>query len=279
MITHEFTHSLGFAGLCTSSGTSEINGTDPGVFSLITQSLQRSNGTPLFAAGGNFTGIALELISNDIVFGGVNAMAANGGIAPKIYAPGTFAPGSSLSHLDTATYPAAVMKHAISSGTTAREYTAIEIGILQDIGYPDASAPITELAEAWVDFAFAGSEQGSTTNPYNTLQEAIDILTPAGVINIKGDTADSDTTEAPRIIKTMTVDAINGDVRIGVAAKAGKSTASILDTPYAEDTIALANNVALSLGHGEQSGTSGTAESSIGTVPSGKNDADDRLPG
>ena len=39
-------------------------------------------------------------------FTGPQATAANGGIAPRLYAPNPWEPGSSYSHLDDDTFPA-----------------------------------------------------------------------------------------------------------------------------------------------------------------------------
>lgn len=140
VLLHEFTHGLGFAALSTATGTSSISGGNPGVFTLLTDGLLRGTGSvDLWNAAYTFTGSSADLISNDVYFTGPNATAANGGSNPRIYAPGTFAPGSSLSHWNTATYPTAVMRHATASGVQTRQYSAIDIGALRDLGYGGAS--------------------------------------------------------------------------------------------------------------------------------------------
>ena len=139
---HEFTHSLGFLSLVTSAGVSSISGGDPGVFSVYNSFLERGDGTDLFGPGGNFLGTAADLISNDVFFNGANATAANGGNRVQVYAPGTFASGSSISHIQGVT--GAVMQSSIGLGVQRRAYTAQELGILQDIGWTMQSSSVPE---------------------------------------------------------------------------------------------------------------------------------------
>jgi photosystem II stability/assembly factor-like uncharacterized protein len=75
----------------------------------------------------------------------------------------------------------------------------------------------TNLSEAWVDFAYAGPQLGTQSNPFRSLDGAVTALKNdgTGVIKIKGDTADSASDETPRLTKPMTIQAINGAVRIG----------------------------------------------------------------
>ena len=96
---HEISHGLGFLSLVSSSGTSRINGTDPGVFSVYDTFLERGDGTKLFGSGGNYLGTAGDLTSNDVFFDGPNATAANGGSPVQVYAPGTVPTGSSIRHI------------------------------------------------------------------------------------------------------------------------------------------------------------------------------------
>ncbi len=142
VLLHEFTHGLGFTALSDSSGNSTISGGSPGVFTPLTNGLLRGTGSvDLWNASFAFVGAAADLISNDVFFTGTNATAANGAVNPKIYAPGTFASGSSLSHWDTPTFPTAVMRHSTAAGVTTRQYSAVDIGGLQDIGYASAADP------------------------------------------------------------------------------------------------------------------------------------------
>ncbi|RMF40433.1 MAG: PEP-CTERM sorting domain-containing protein, partial [Planctomycetota bacterium] len=129
---HEVTHGLGFLSLLAADGTSALTGADPGPYSVYDSFLQRGDGTKLFNAGaGDFTGSTSDLTSNDVFFGGPNAVAANGGNPVQVYAPSTFAPGSSLSHVSAPS----LMNFSIAPGVKRRTYSAQELGILEDIGY------------------------------------------------------------------------------------------------------------------------------------------------
>ncbi|MCL4693389.1 MAG: hypothetical protein KJ060_12880 [Candidatus Hydrogenedentes bacterium] len=142
VLLHEYTHGLGFSAAADASGLSTINGTNPGSFTNLTDGLLRGTGSvDLWNAAFTFVGAAADLISNDVFFTGANATAANGASNPKIYAPGAFAAGSSLSHWDTTTFPTAVMRHSTAAGVTTRQYSAVDIGGLQDIGYSSAADP------------------------------------------------------------------------------------------------------------------------------------------
>jgi hypothetical protein len=142
VLLHEFTHGLGFTSLSDASGNSLVSLGSPGVFTPLTNGLLRNTGTvDLWDAAFTFVGAAADLISNDVYFTGANATAANGASNPKIYAPGTWAQGSSLSHWDTTTFPTAVMRHSTAAGVTTRQYSAVDIGGLLDIGYPSATDP------------------------------------------------------------------------------------------------------------------------------------------
>jgi hypothetical protein len=75
----------------------------------------------------------------------------------------------------------------------------------------------------WVDFAFTGSESGSELNPFNTLGEGLSDALEPGTVKIKGDSGDTVSNETLTIDQTVTLEAINGTVRIGDAG--GRSEA------------------------------------------------------
>lgn len=132
---HEVTHAMGFLSLVDAAGLSGINGTNPGVFSVFDSFLERGNGVALFGPGGTYNGNAGDLTSGDVFFAGPNAFAANGGAPVQVYAPNPFAPGSSISHIDHTAHPNSLMNFAIGPGDMRRAYSAIEVAILQDIGW------------------------------------------------------------------------------------------------------------------------------------------------
>ena len=139
---HEVTHAMGFLSLVDANGNSLFGG-NPDTFSVMNSFMERGDGTDLFASGATaeFLGAPADLTSNDVFFNGPNANAANGGNPVKIYAPGTFAPGSSISHVDLSVFPNAVMTHAVAPGVSKKAYTDIDLGILQDIGWSLTAVP------------------------------------------------------------------------------------------------------------------------------------------
>lgn len=132
---HEITHSMGFISLVSASGQSVLTGTDPGTYSVFNSFMEKGDGSALFGAGGDFLGVPMDLTNGDVFFDGANATAANGGTPIELYAPGTFSSGSSLGHIDPVTFSDFVMNPAIGAGTQRREYNAIELGILADLGW------------------------------------------------------------------------------------------------------------------------------------------------
>ncbi len=91
---------------------------------------------------------------NGLLFNGPNAVTANGGQIVSLYSPTTWNDGSSGSHLDTDFFTGAnfqMMNHAasVSEGLDIRTLSAIEIGILKDIGYTQA-VPEPSAGLFWV---------------------------------------------------------------------------------------------------------------------------------
>ena len=80
-------------------------------------------------------------------FGGTNAVDAYGGLVP-IYTPDPWEPGSSGSHVDDFTFTdsdALLMNAVADSGPGVRVISAVELGILRDIGYTVDPQPSAAL--------------------------------------------------------------------------------------------------------------------------------------
>lgn len=133
-IFHEFTHALGFSSSFSFDGSG-----DPSQYDWF---LKDAYGDWLVDNAGN---IDLNVWDNakesTLYFVGANAVAANGGNPVILYTPSQWEDGSSVSHLDKAYYPDAMMKHDRGEGPEARDYNAIEVGILTDLGYSRTTAP------------------------------------------------------------------------------------------------------------------------------------------
>ncbi len=154
---HELTHAIGFASDINQNGSSswgDAAGT-PSSWAPFDQFVAHTDGTSLingttFALdGSNWT---LDSVggtgASGLAFNGANAVAAAGGLV-YLYSPTTWKDGSSGSHLDTDFYDGTngtienMMNHASShaDGLDIRKYTAIEFGILKDIGYTNIVIP------------------------------------------------------------------------------------------------------------------------------------------
>jgi hypothetical protein len=156
VVLHEICHGLGFVSLAKKSGTVGSFGllqasdfaplvtsfpwpvldTLPGIFDHF---LVNALTQPLDTFTNPSTSLGTQLSNNNIYFNGSNAMAANGNIKPRMYAPGTFSLGSSVLHLNEATYPTGNINELMTPNAAAANANhnpgPICIGILKDIGW------------------------------------------------------------------------------------------------------------------------------------------------
>jgi len=89
-----------------------------------------------------------------LYFGGSNAVAAYGGLVP-LYTPRPWEPGSSVSHLDDSTFTGAnqkIMNATAATGLGVRVLSAVELGILKDLGYQVSPSAPASLAFVGVIF-------------------------------------------------------------------------------------------------------------------------------
>ena len=150
ILTHEFTHGTGFINFVNQNGQG-INGQtvgSPDGYSVYDSNLQRGNGagaTPLFnkdITNANFASFAnsgnASTFTNGnnattgLFFGGKYAKEIYGSPVP-LYAPTTFAPGSSIGH-DNTTSPVGLMNYSIGQNTV-RPFQPYEIGMMMDLGW------------------------------------------------------------------------------------------------------------------------------------------------
>ena len=147
---HELLHTVGFLSSVSQDG-SDLWGTnvnDPSTWEPFDQFVADNagaliNGTTFIndktrwdAASVGGTG------SNGLFFIGANAMAANGGNAVNLYSPTSgWENGSSGSHLDDEQYNGLyAMESSTGTGLGIRTFSAIEMGILRDIGFSNLTA-------------------------------------------------------------------------------------------------------------------------------------------
>ncbi len=88
-------------------------------------------------------------------------------------------------------------------------------GSFSGTSYVVFSSEPAQGRKLWVDFAHSGVKEGTHPLPYDTVLEALNAVFAGGVINIKGNTADSDSPEVLIIDQAVTLNAIGGTVTIG----------------------------------------------------------------
>ncbi len=153
---HELGHGLGFVGLSKKVGNEGSFGllqmadffplttsfpwpeldTLPGIFDRFLSDQQDG---PLAMMPNPSTLLGSAMTGNTLYFNGPIVMAMNGGQAPRIYAPGAFALGSSCVHLNESTYPVGnpneLMTPFSSAGSVNHDPGLICLWMLRDIGW------------------------------------------------------------------------------------------------------------------------------------------------
>ncbi|MCS6991637.1 MAG: M10 family metallopeptidase domain-containing protein [Chitinophagales bacterium] len=153
---HELGHGLGFVSLAkVSNGEGSLGLLTPGDFSPLTTSfpwpdldslpsiydrfLVDQDGQYLTELKNPSFALGQKLTSNSLYFAGLQATAANGNSAPRLYAPVTFALGSSITHLNESTYPAGhpdeLMTPFVSKGKKVNSIGPVTWAMLADLGW------------------------------------------------------------------------------------------------------------------------------------------------
>lgn len=142
---HEFTHTLGFASFVEQSGDPFFGMPAAGSWNTFDRLIVDKSGISIINPA-NFAlnqavwdagSVGGASPAEGLFFNGSNAVAANGGSPVGLYTPEIWEEGSSVSHLDDENPSLAgmMMLAASDTGPYARDYSAIEVGILEDLGY------------------------------------------------------------------------------------------------------------------------------------------------
>ncbi len=151
VVLHEITHGLGFAGSMTVAsgvGSWGFSSGYPVIYDRFTQngSGQYLIDTALFPNPSSVLGT--QLMGQNLYFNGANANTGNGGTPPKIYAPSSWAGGSSYSHLDYNTFintPNALMVYKIGTGEARHSPGPVTSGLFEDLGWTTSAPGDTTL--------------------------------------------------------------------------------------------------------------------------------------
>lgn len=128
---HEIGHTLGFAGRMQNDGSYKDF-----LFNQYDFFVVRTSDNALLwslSQADRYDAI----IGDNISWSGAQAIAANGGVLPKLYAPSTWESGSSYSHLDETTFALELMSPLYTDGTT-HEISALTMGMMVDMGWTSA---------------------------------------------------------------------------------------------------------------------------------------------
>jgi hypothetical protein len=138
---HELLHTLGFLSYVQQAGANTGQ-----TWTVYDSFLVNSAGNRIIgpdylwssAYNPNLTGA-----NRGVYFSGPNAVAANNGLVP-LYTPNPWVSGSSLSHLSDYVFTGSkdtLMTAVVSRGPAPRALSAVELGILRDLGYTVAPGP------------------------------------------------------------------------------------------------------------------------------------------
>ncbi|MDQ3186816.1 MAG: PEP-CTERM sorting domain-containing protein [Pseudomonadota bacterium] len=148
---HEFTHALGFTSTIGQSGEPVFGTRSAGSWSAFDSFIVDKNGTRIIEPA-NFAlnqgawdagSIGGASPAGGLFFNGANAVAANGGNPVGLYTPTTWEEGSGVSHLDdeNRAFAGKMMLAMSNTGPYARDYDAVEVGMLTDLGYTVTTVP------------------------------------------------------------------------------------------------------------------------------------------
>jgi hypothetical protein len=142
VVLHEIGHGLGFTGFFFVTGNIGAYGNentgDVAAFDLmvVNDKNQHLTDTSIFKMPSESL---YNAFTSDLLFSNSPVSVSSSGTKPKLYAPSNWNDGSSMYHLNDATYPFtnenSLMTHAIGKGEAVHDPGPITTGILADIGW------------------------------------------------------------------------------------------------------------------------------------------------
>ena len=152
VVLHELCHGLGFTSSLRSSGTNGSWGFGTGSPFAYDHFLE-NGGSQLLINTSNFANPSVplkdQLTSDNLFFNSPTATAANNDVKAKVYAPNTYEGGSSISHVNDATYPSGNPNSLMTAGASLREVIRdpgpIVKGIFADMGWKSTSLVHTRV--------------------------------------------------------------------------------------------------------------------------------------
>ena len=140
VVLHELCHGLGFGGsMDVVGGAGSFGDGTPPLPEIFDRFAINGSAAFLLGFANPSAALGAQLVSNNVFFAGANAIASNGGLAPKLESSlNPFQPGSSYSHVDEALYsatPNGLMTWALNTAEVYTDPGPIVRGILRDEGW------------------------------------------------------------------------------------------------------------------------------------------------
>ncbi len=138
IVLHELGHGLGFTGSAQYQDPLGHYESPPFIYDVFNIS-GTSAGTRFINKPNDSTSLGSAFTSNNAYWDGAEAVAANGGNRPKLYAPSVWSDGSSIAHLDETTYPQndanSLMTPFVDNQEVIHSPGPITVGIMRDLGW------------------------------------------------------------------------------------------------------------------------------------------------
>lgn len=174
VVLHEYGHGLGFIGTFGASDT--VAGWGSGSFvgsaGIFDNFIVNSAGVSLIDSTTieNFSAaLRKEVVGGKLFLNSASATKANANKQAKLYAPTTYSAGSSIYHVDQATYrigdPNALMTPSIAAGEMTRSIGPIVLNLFADLGWISSSIthdPLTDNEDTSKDYIFTAKVLGDT---------------------------------------------------------------------------------------------------------------------
>lgn len=141
---HELLHAMGFSHSVTQAGADPCGTTAPAAGGWVPYDQHLGNTSANFINGSfviDTTAWTAAVTGGTgtagVLWRGANGVAGNGGNNVPLFSPTTFSGGSSIAHLDDDFFTGTelLMEAATGTGPGVRTLSAIEVGIMQDIGF------------------------------------------------------------------------------------------------------------------------------------------------
>jgi len=152
VVLHELGHGLGFIASTSYSGGSGTYSTPPSIYATYMENLAGQALTNPALFPNPSTALGTQFTSNNVYFNSNLAKAVNGGVRPRLYAPTTYSAGSSISHLNEATYPAgninSLMTPQIGSAEAMHNPGPITLRMFDEMGWFNTAIRHTKLPDS-----------------------------------------------------------------------------------------------------------------------------------